>query len=143
MNYDTEINNLFGLFINEDSYFPMFQRLGFNISKTNPSFKQKFENAVLFHSNEINPKPTESEQKKNKDLRIELVNLIRNHLKEFDQKTYGEIYKLFQSVDQMRDAIRSAEGSSQQVQFESLIKEVENKVDEFTNSYLNLTTTKT
>jgi len=143
MNYDTEINNLFGLFINEDSYFPMFQRLGFNISKTNPSFKQKFENAVLFHSNEINPKPTESEQKKNKDLRIELVNLIRNHLKEFDQKTYGEIYKLFQSVDQMRDAIRSAEGSSHQIQFESLIKEVENKVDEFTNSYLNLTTTKT
>ena len=142
MNYDTEINNLFGLFINEDSYFPMFQRLGFNISKTNPSFKQKFENAVLFHSNEINPKPTESEQKKNKDLRIELVNLIRNHLKEFDQKTYGEIYKLFQSVDQMRDAIRSAEGSSHQIQFESLIKEVENKVDEFTNSYLNLTTTK-
>jgi len=143
MNYDTEINNLFGLFINEDSYFPMFQRLGFNISKTNPSFKQKFENAVLFHSNEINPKPTESEQKKNKDLRIELVNLIRNHLKEFDQKTYGEIYKLFQSVDQMRDAIRSAEGSSHQIQFESLIKEVEDKVDEFTNSYLNLTTTKT
>jgi len=143
MNYDTEINNLFGLFINEDSYFPMFQRLGFNISKTNPSFKQKFENAVLFHSNEINPKPTESEQKKNKDLRIELVNLIRNHLKEFDQKTYGEIYKLFQSVDQMRDAIRSAEGSSHQIQFESLIKEVENKVDEFANSYLNLTTTKT
>ena len=143
MNYDTEINNLFDLFINEDSYFPMFQRLGFNISKTNPSFKQKFENAVLFHSNEINPKPTESEQKKNKDLRIELVNLIRNHLKEFDQKTYGEIYKLFQSVDQMRDAIRSAEGSSHQIQFESLIKEVENKVDEFTNSYLNLTTTKT
>jgi len=142
MNYDTEINNLFGLFINEDSYFPMFQRLGFNISKTNPSFKQKFENAVLFHSNEINPKPTESEQKKNKDLRIELVNLIRNHLKEFDQKTYGEIYKLFQSVDQMRDAIRSAEGSSHQIQFESLIKEVENKVDEFTNSYLNLTTNK-
>ena len=143
MNYDTEINNLFGLFINEDSYFPMFQRLGFNISKINPSFKEKFENAVLFHSNEINPKPTESEQKKNKDLRIELVNLIRNHLKEFDQKTYGEIYKLFQSVDQMRDAIRSAEGSSHQIQFESLIKEVENKVDEFTNSYLNLTTTKT
>jgi len=143
MNYDNEINNLFGLFINEDSYFPMFQRLGFNISKINPSFKEKFENAVLFHSNEINPKPTESEQKNNRDLRIELVYLIRRYLKEFDQKTYGEIYKLFQSVDQMRDAIRSAEGSSHQIQFESLIKDVENKVDEFTNSYLNLTTTKT
>ena len=143
MNYDTEINNLFGLFINEDSYFPMFQRIGSNISKINPSFKQKFDNAVLFHPNEINPKPTESEERENKDLRIELVNLIRSYLKEFDQKTYGEIYKLFQSVDQMRDAIRSSECSSQQIQFESFIKEVENKVDEFTNSYLNLTTIKT
>jgi len=63
MNYATEINNLFGLFINEDSYFPMFQRLGFNISKVNPSFKKKFENAVLFHPNEINPKPSESQKK--------------------------------------------------------------------------------
>jgi len=143
VHYEKEINNLFGIFINDDSYFPMFQRLGSNISETNPSFKEKFENAVLFHPNEINPKPTESEQKKNKDLRIELVNLIRNHLKEFDQKTYGEIYKLFQSVDQMRDAIRSSEGSHQQIEFESLIKEVENKVDEFTNSYLNLSTNKT
>jgi len=143
MNYDTEINNLFGLFINEDSYFPMFQRLGFNISKVNPSFKQKFENSMLFHPNEINPKPTESEQKNNRYLRIELVNLIRGYLKKFDQKTYGEIYKLFQSVDQMRDAIRSSEGSHQQIEFESLIKEVENKVDEFTNSYLNLSTNKT
>jgi len=140
MNHEKEINNLFGIFINDDSYFPMFQRLGSNISETNPSFKEKFENAVLFHPNEINPKPTESEQKKSKDLRIELVNLIRGYLKEFDQKTYGEMYKLFQSVDQMRDVIRSYEGSSQQIQFDTLIKEVENKVDDFTNLYLNLTT---
>jgi len=140
MNYEKEINNLFGIFINDDSYFPMFQRLGSNISETNPSFKEKFENAVLFHPNEINPKPTESEQKKSKDLRIELVNLVRGYLKEFDQKTYGEMYKLFQSVDQMRDVIRSYEGSSQQIQFDTLIKEVENKVDDFTNLYLNLTT---
>jgi len=140
MNHEKEINNLFGIFINDDSYFPMFQRLGSNISETNPSFKEKFENAVLFHPNEINPKPTESEQKKSKDLRIELVNLIRSYLKEFDQKTYGEMYKLFQSVDQMRDVIRSYEGSSQQIQFDTLIKEVENKVDDFTNLYLNLTT---
>ena len=140
MNYEKEINNLFGIFINDDSYFPMFQRLGSNISETNPSFKEKFENDVLFHPNEINPKPTESEQKKSKDLRIELVNLVRGYLKEFDQKTYGEMYKLFQSVDQMRDVIRSYEGSSQQIQFDTLIKEVENKVDDFTNLYLNLTT---
>ena len=40
MNYETEINNLFSIFINEDSYFPMFQRLGMNISKVNPSFKK-------------------------------------------------------------------------------------------------------
>jgi len=140
MNHEKEINNLFGIFINDDSYFPMFQRLGSNISETNPSFKEKFENAVLFHPNEINPKPTESEQKKSKDLRIELVNLVRGYLKEFDQKTYGEMYKLFQSVDQMRDVIRSYEGSSQQIQFDTLIKEVENKVDDFTNLYLNLTT---
>jgi len=137
MNYDTEINNLFDLFINEDSYFPMFQRLGFNISEANPSFREKFENAVLFHPNEINPKPPESEQKINLELRIELVNLIKRYLKEFDQRTYGEIYKLFQSVDQMRDAIRSAEISSHEIQFESLIKEIEGKVDKFTNSYLN------
>ena len=138
MNYDTEINNLFGLFINEDSYFPMFQRLGFNISKVNPSFKQKFENAVLFHSNEINPKPTESEQKNNRYLRIELVNLIRGYLKKFDQKTYGEIYKLFQSVDHMRDNIRKQEGLINQVEFECLINEVERKVDEFTSNFLSL-----
>jgi len=55
MNYVTEISNLFGLFINEDSYFPMFQRLGVNISKVNPSFKESFDNGVLFHPNEINP----------------------------------------------------------------------------------------
>jgi len=139
MNYDTEINNLFGLFINEDSYFPMFQRLGFNISKVNPSFKEKFENSVLFHPNEINPRPSESEQKINKELRIELVNLLRGYLKEFDQQTYGEIYKLFQSVDQMRDTIRSSENLSRQIQFETLIKEVEDKVDEFTKSLLTLT----
>jgi len=138
MDYDTEINNLFGLFINEDSYFPMFQRLGMNISRVNSSFRKSFENGVLFHPNEINPKPSESEQKINRELRIELVNLIRGYLKKFDQKTYGEIYKLFQSVDQMRDTIRRSEISSQQIQFEALIKEVEDRVDEFTNSYLTL-----
>jgi len=138
MNYETEINNLLGLFINEDSYFPMFQRIGFNISKVNPTFKKSFENAVLFHPNEINPKPSESEQKINKELRIELINLIRTYLKKYDQTTYGEIYKLFQSVDQMRDTIRSSESSYQQIQFETLIKEVEDKVDEFTSSYLSL-----
>jgi len=139
MNYETEINNLLGLFINEDSYFPMFQRIGFNISEVNPPFKKSFENAVLFHPNEINPKPSESEQKINRELRIELVNLIRKYLTKYDQKTYGEIYKLFQSVDQMRETIRSSEISSQQIQFEILIKKVEDKVDEFTNSYLTLT----
>jgi len=139
MDYETEINNLFGLFINEDSYFPMFQRLGTNISKVNPSFKKSFENGVLFHPNEINPEPSKSEQKINKQLRIELVNLIRRYLKEFDQQTYGEIYKLFQSVDRMRDTIRGSESLSQQIQFEILIKEVEDKVDEFTDSYLTLT----
>ena len=138
MDYETEINNLFGLFINEDSYFPMFQRLGSNISKVNPSFKKKFENAVLFHPNEINPEPSKSEQKINKQLRIKLVNLIRRYLKEFDQQTYGEIYKLFQSVDRMRDTIRSSEISSQKIEFESLIKEIEDKVDKFTNSFLTL-----
>ena len=139
MNYQTEINNLLGLFINEDSYFPMFQRIGLNISQVNPSFKKSFENGVLFHPNEINPKPSEFEQKINKELRIELVNLIREYLKKYDQRTYGEIYKLFQSVDQMRDIIRNSESSSQKIQFQSLIKEVEDKVDKFTNSYLTLT----
>ena len=138
MNYQTEINNLLGLFVNEDSYFPMFQRIGLNISQINPSFKRSFENGVLFHPNEINPKPSESEQKINRELRIELVNLIKTYIKQYDQTTYGEIYKLFQSVDQMRDSIRSSENSSQQIQFETLIKEVEDKVDEFTNSYLTL-----
>ena len=138
MNYVTEISNLFGLFINEDSYFPMFQRLGINISKVNPSFKESFDNGVLFHPNEINPKPSESEQKINRELRIELVNLIRSYLKQYDQTTYGEIYKLFQSVDKMRDTIRNSESSSQKIQFETLIKEVENKVDEFSSSYLSL-----
>ena len=138
MDYNTEINNLFGLFINEDSYFPMFQRLGTNISKVNPSFKKSFENGVLFHPNEINPEPSKSEQKINKQLRIELVNLIRRYLKAFDQQTYGEIYKLFQSVDRMRDTIRSSEISSQKIEFESLIKEIEDKVDKFTNSFLTL-----
>ncbi|MDC0446726.1 hypothetical protein OAL99_02420 [Gammaproteobacteria bacterium] len=139
MDYDTEINNLFGLFINEDSYFPMFQRLGINISKVNSSFRKSFENGVLFHPNEINPKPSKPEQKINRELRIELVNLIRGYLKKFDQQTYGEIYKLFQSVDRMRDTIRGSESLSQQIQFEILIKEVEDKVDEFTDSYLTLT----
>jgi len=139
MNYETEINNLLGLFINEDSYFPMFQRIGLNISQVNPSFKRSFENGVLFHPNEINPKPSEYEQKINRELRIELVNLIRVYLKQYDQTTYGEIYKLFQSVDRMRDSIRSFEGSSKQIQFETLIKEVEDKVDEFMNSHFTLT----
>ena len=138
MNYQTEINNLLDLFINEDSYFPMFQRIGFNISQVNPFFKRSFENGVLFHPNEINPKPSESEQKINKELRIELINLIRTYLKKYDQTIYGEIYKLFQSVDQMRDTIRSSESSYHQIQFETLIKEVEDKVDEFTSSYLSL-----
>jgi len=139
MNYQTEINNLLGLFINEDSYFPMFQRIGLNISQVNASFKKSFENAVLFHPNEINPKPSKSEQKVNRELRIELVNLIRKYLRKYDQQTYGEIYKLFQSVDHMRDTIRSSESSSQHIQFENLVKEVEDKVDEFTSSYLTLT----
>ena len=138
MNYQSEINNLLDLFINEDSYFPMFQRIGFNISQVNPSFKRSFESGVLFHSNEINPKPSESEQKINRELRIELVNLIRAYLKQYDQTTYGEIYKLFQSVDKMRDTIRSSESSSQKIQFETLIKEVEDKVDGFTSDYLSL-----
>ena len=139
MNYQTEINNLLGLFVNEDSYFPMFQRIGLNISQVNPSFKRSFENGVLFHPNEINPKPSKSEQKINRELRIELVSLIKAYLKQYDQTTYGEIYKLFQSVDHMRDTIRSSESASQHIQFENLIKEVEDKVDEFTSSYLTLT----
>jgi len=138
MDYSTEINNLFSLFINEDSYFPMFQRLGVNISKVNPSFEKSFENGVLFHPYEINPKPSISEQKINRELRIELVNLIREYLKQFDQQTYGEIYKLFQSVDQMRDTIRCSESSSHKIQFEVLIKKVEDKVDKFSSSYLSL-----
>jgi len=138
MNYETEINNLLGLFINEDSYFPMFQRIGFNISQVNPSFKNSFENGVLFHPNEINPRPSESEQETNKELRIELVNLIRTYLKQYDQTTYGEIYKLFQSVDHMRDTIRNLEGSTQQLQLEVLIGEVERRVDQFTKTYLFL-----
>ena len=138
MNYETEINNLLGLFVNEDSYFPMFQRIGFNISQVNPSFKNSFENGVLFHPNEINPRPSESEQETNKELRIELVNLIRTYLKQYDQTTYGEIYKLFQSVDHMRDTIRNLEGSTQQLQLEELIGEVERRVDQFTKTYLFL-----
>jgi len=138
MDYSTEINNLFSLFINEDSYFPMFQRLGKNISKVNPSFKKSFENGVLFHPNEINPMPTISEQKINRALRIELINLIRKYLKAYDQKSYGEIYKLFQSVDHMRDTIRNLEGSTQQIQLEILIGGVEKKVDQFTKTCLLL-----
>jgi len=138
MNYEIEINNLLDLFVNEDSYFPLFQRLGSNISKVNASFRRSFENGVLFHPNEINPKPSESEKKINRELRIELVNLIRAYLKQYDQTTYGEIYKLFQSVDKMRDTIRTSENSSQKIQFETLIKEVEDKVDIFTSSYLSL-----
>ena len=139
MNYASEINNLFGLFINEDSYFPIFQRLAVNFSKVNPSFNKSFESGVLFHPHEINPKPSESEQKINRKLRIELVNRIRKSLKQLDQKTFGEIYELFKSVDRMRDTIRSSESSSKQIQLETLIKDVEDKVDEFTNSYLTLT----
>ena len=142
MKYDTEINNLFGLFINEDSYFPVFQRLGFNISKINTTFKNSFENGILFHPNEISPKPSELEQKINRELRIELINLIKKYLKQFDQQTYGEIYKLFQSVDLMRDTIRSSEESSQSIQFETLIKDIEDKVDKFCNHYLSLPSAK-
>jgi len=138
MDYSNEINNLFGLFINEDSYFPMFQRLGVNIANVNPSFRKSFDRGVLFHPNEIKPRPSELEQKINRELRIELVNLIRKYLKNYDQKTYGEIYKIFKSVDQMRDAIRNSEISTQKIQFESLIKEIEDKVDKFSNSYLKL-----
>ena len=138
MNYETEINNLFGLFINEDSYFPMFQRLGMNISQSHPLFNKSFENGVLFHPNEINPKPSDSEQKINRELRIELVDIIKENLKQYDQQTYGEIYKLFQSVDAMRDNIRKQEGSTSQTEFENLINEVEQKVDEFTLNYLAL-----
>ena len=138
MNYESEINNLLGLFINEDSYFPMFQRIGLNISQVNPSFKRSFENGVLFHPNEISPKPSESEQEINRELRIKLVNLIRTYLKQYDQTTYGEIYKLFQSVDHMRDTIRNLEGSTQQLQLEVLIGEVERRVDQFTKTYLFL-----
>jgi len=112
--------------------------LGFNISKINPSFKKKFENAVLFHPNEINPKPSNSEQKINRALRIDLVNLIKTHLKQYNQQTYSEIYKLFQCVDQMRGSVRIAENLSQQIKIETLIKEIEDKVDEFSNSYLSL-----
>ena len=137
MNYDTEIENLFGLFVNEDSYFPMFQRLGVNIAEANPTFKKSFENGVLFHPHEINPKPSKLEQKINRDLRIQLVNLIRECLKNYDKHSYGEIYKLFQSVDQMRDTLRSFESSSQQIQYQNLIKEVENKVDKFCESFLS------
>jgi len=39
----------------------------------------------------------------------------------------------------MRDTIRSSESSYQQIQFEALIKEVEVKVDKFTNDYLIIT----
>ena len=138
MNYETEINNLLDLFINEDSYFPMFQRIGLNISQVNPSFKRSFDNGVLFHPNEINPKPSESEQEISRELRIELANLIKKYLRKYDQQAYGEIYKLFQSIDQMRDTIRSYESSSQQIQFETLIKEVEDKVDKFTSGYFSL-----
>ena len=138
MNYETEINNLLSLFINEDSYFPMFQRIGLNISKVNPSFKKSFENGVLFHPHEINPKPSKLEEKINRELRIQLVNLIREYLKNYDKHTYGEIYKLFQSVDWMRDTIRNSESSSKQIQFKTLIKEVEKKVDKFCDSYLSL-----
>ena len=140
MNYETEINNLFGLFINEDSYFPMFQRLGMNISESNPLFKKSFKNGVLFHPNEINPEPSESEQKINSELRIELVNIIKKSLKQYDQQTYGEIYKLFQSVDYMRNNIRKQEGFTNQTELEKLINEVEQKVDEFTLNYLSLPT---
>jgi len=136
MGYETQINNLFNLFINEDSYYPMFQRLGMSISQISPSFKKSFENGVLFHPHEINPKPSESEQKINRELRIELVNQIKEYLRKYDQETYSEVYKLFQSVDQMRDTIRSYESSSQQIQFDKLIKEVENKVDHFTNNFM-------
>jgi len=116
----------------------MFQRLAMNISQVRPSLKKSFESAVLFHPNEINPKPSESEQKINRQLRIELINHIRECIRKYDQETYSEIYKIFQSVDQMRDTIRRSENSSQQIRFEKLIEEVEEKVDRFTNKFLSL-----
>jgi len=77
-------------------------------------------------------------KKINKKLRIELANLIRKYLKKYDHQTYGEIYKLFQSVDYMRDNIRKQEGLTNQTELENLINEVEQKVDEFTLNYLAL-----
>jgi len=138
MEYETQIKNLLDLFINEDSYYPMFQRLAINISQISPSFKKSFENGVLFHPHEINPKPSELEQKINRELRIELANHIWRYLRKYDQETYGEIYKLFQSVDQMRDSIRKSESSSKQIQFDKLIEEVETKVDRFTTTFFSL-----
>jgi len=39
----------------------------------------------------------------------------------------------------MREAVRISESSSQRIHFEALIKEIEDKVDVFTNSFLDLT----
>ena len=67
-----------------------------------------------------------------------MVDIIKENLKHYDQQTYGEIYKLFQSVDYMRDNIRKKEGLTNQTEIVNLINEVEQKVDEFTINYLSL-----
>ena len=66
------------------------------------------------------------------------MNIIKKSLMQYDQQTYGEIYKLFQSVDHMRHNIRKQEGLTNQAEFECLINEVERKVDEFTSNFLSL-----
>ena len=63
---------------------------------------------------------------------------LREYLKQYDKQIYGEIYKIFQSVDYMRDIIRNSENTYQQIEFEALIKEVKNKVVEFTKLFLTL-----
>ncbi len=137
MSHETEIDNLLGIFVNEDSYYPMFQKLGANIASKNPAFKEAFDSALLFHPHEINPAPTQDQQKINKELRLELVRQIKHHLIDFESKTYGEIFKLFKSVDQMRDEIRKFEGRQEEVNFDGLISDVEKKADDFTNNFLD------
>jgi len=66
------------------------------------------------------------------------VHHLREYLKQYDKQIYGEIYKIFQSVDYMRDIIRNSENTYQQIEFEALIKEVKNKVVEFTKLFLTL-----
>jgi len=49
-------------------------------------------------------------KKLTKKLRTELAHLIKAFLKKCDQNTCSEIYKLFRSVDQIRDTIGKTEG---------------------------------